>query len=134
MYFCSAFISGCNFTYANLSGQCQEKSELFENNRSNTNLSGASFKGADSIKAFSLVTEGNGLIYEVAASAFSIWIGSSKKGLSFRGNRDIGQFRVLGFGVLYGGKANNLHNNSVANTELQSTSAWQRGLQSNSHS
>ncbi|EEQ5226382.1 pentapeptide repeat-containing protein, partial [Salmonella enterica] len=47
MYFCSAYISGCNLAYTNLSGQCLEKCELFENNWSNANLSGASLMGSD---------------------------------------------------------------------------------------
>nr|QBQ66362.1 Pentapeptide repeat protein QnrB family [Klebsiella pneumoniae] len=47
MYFCSAFISGCNLSYANMERVCLEKCELFENRWIGTNLAGASLKESD---------------------------------------------------------------------------------------
>ena len=47
MYFCSAFISGCNLSYANMERVCLEKCELFENRWIGTNLAGASLKQSD---------------------------------------------------------------------------------------
>ncbi|MGY3572354.1 Qnr family pentapeptide repeat protein [Vibrio paucivorans] len=47
VYFCSAYISGCNLSYANLERLCLEKVELFENRWTEANLFGASFKGSD---------------------------------------------------------------------------------------
>ncbi len=40
MYFCSAFISGCNLSYANMERVCLEKCELFENRWIGTKPSG----------------------------------------------------------------------------------------------
>ena len=47
MYFCSAFITGCNLSNANFERQCIEKYDLFENSWMGTNLHGASLKGSD---------------------------------------------------------------------------------------
>ncbi|ACH67167.1 pentapeptide repeat protein [Aliivibrio fischeri MJ11] len=47
MYFCSAYITGCNLSYANLERLCIEKCDLFENKWNGANLQGASFKGSD---------------------------------------------------------------------------------------
>ncbi|HHU2838153.1 TPA: pentapeptide repeat-containing protein, partial [Escherichia coli] len=47
MYFCSAFISGCNLSYANMERVCLEKCELFENRWIGTNLAGGSLKESD---------------------------------------------------------------------------------------
>lgn len=47
MYFCSAFITGCNLSYANMEQLCLEKCELFENRWIGACLSGTSFKGSD---------------------------------------------------------------------------------------
>ncbi|MGF1686415.1 QnrS family quinolone resistance pentapeptide repeat protein [Photobacterium japonica] len=47
MYFCSAFITGCNLAYANMERVCLEKCELFENRWIGTNLLGASLKESD---------------------------------------------------------------------------------------
>lgn len=46
-FFCSAFITKCNLSYANLENAKLEKCELFENRWRGANLSGASFKGSD---------------------------------------------------------------------------------------
>ena len=40
MYFCSAYITGCNLSYANLERQCLEKCDLYENKWVGTNLQG----------------------------------------------------------------------------------------------
>jgi fluoroquinolone resistance protein len=47
MYFCSAFITGCNLSYANYRRQCIEKCDLFVNRWIGTNLYGASLKVSD---------------------------------------------------------------------------------------
>ncbi|TOG99989.1 fluoroquinolone resistance protein, partial [Vibrio parahaemolyticus] len=47
MYFCSAYITGCNLSYANFEQQLIEKCELFENRWIGANLRGASFKESD---------------------------------------------------------------------------------------
>ncbi|WP_087016928.1 Qnr family pentapeptide repeat protein [Thaumasiovibrio subtropicus] len=47
MYFCSAFITGCNLSYADMERLCLEKCELFENRWIGTHLTGASLKGSD---------------------------------------------------------------------------------------
>ncbi|MDF5565674.1 Qnr family pentapeptide repeat protein, partial [Vibrio parahaemolyticus] len=47
MYFCSAFITGCNLSYANMERVCLEKCELFENRWIGTHLAGASLKESD---------------------------------------------------------------------------------------
>ncbi|PQK38574.1 hypothetical protein C5Y86_27370, partial [Escherichia coli] len=47
MYFCSAFITGCNLSYANMERVCLEKSELFANRWIGTHLAGASLKESD---------------------------------------------------------------------------------------
>ncbi|MGF1698996.1 Qnr family pentapeptide repeat protein [Photobacterium makurazakiensis] len=47
MYFCSAYITGCNLSYANFERLCIEKCDLFENKWIGTNLQGASLKGSD---------------------------------------------------------------------------------------
>ncbi|MBY7877694.1 Qnr family pentapeptide repeat protein [Vibrio fluvialis] len=47
MYFCSAYITGCNLSYANLERQCLEKCDLFENRWIGANLHGVSFKESD---------------------------------------------------------------------------------------
>ncbi|WP_094751475.1 Qnr family pentapeptide repeat protein [Psychromonas sp. CD1] len=46
-YFCSAYITGCNLSYANFTHQCMEKCDLFENRWIGANLQGASFKGSN---------------------------------------------------------------------------------------
>ncbi|OAN18145.1 fluoroquinolone resistance protein [Photobacterium jeanii] len=46
-YFCSAYITGCNLSYANLEDQRLEKCDLFENRWTGASLFGASFKGSD---------------------------------------------------------------------------------------
>lgn len=46
-FFCSAFISGCDLSYANLESVMLEKCELFENRWRGANLIGVSFKGSD---------------------------------------------------------------------------------------
>lgn len=47
VYFCSAFITGCNLSYANLERLVLEKCELFENRWIGANLMGASLKESD---------------------------------------------------------------------------------------
>ncbi|ODP96353.1 fluoroquinolone resistance protein [Salinivibrio sp. SS3] len=47
MFFCSAFITGSNLSYANLAQACLEKCELFENRWIETHFLGASLKEAD---------------------------------------------------------------------------------------
>ncbi|MEI8593399.1 Qnr family pentapeptide repeat protein [Photobacterium sp. Hal280] len=47
MYFCSAYITGCNLSYVNLERQCIEKCDLFENRWVGANFQGASFKSSD---------------------------------------------------------------------------------------
>ncbi|OEE78452.1 Qnr family pentapeptide repeat protein [Vibrio genomosp. F6] len=47
VYFCSAYITGCNLSYVNFEQQCIEKCDLFENRWTGANLQGASFKGSD---------------------------------------------------------------------------------------
>ncbi|MDN3616429.1 MAG: Qnr family pentapeptide repeat protein [Vibrio gallaecicus] len=47
MYFCSAYITGCNLSYVNFEKQCIEKCDLFENRWIGANLRGASFKESD---------------------------------------------------------------------------------------
>ena len=47
VYFCSAFITGCNLSYANFSRVRLEKCDLFENRWSGANLQGASLTGSD---------------------------------------------------------------------------------------
>jgi fluoroquinolone resistance protein len=47
MYFCSAYITDCNLSYANLERQCIEKCDLFENKWVGANLQGTSLKGSD---------------------------------------------------------------------------------------
>ncbi|WP_394246393.1 Qnr family pentapeptide repeat protein [Vibrio profundi] len=47
VYFCSAFITGSNLSYANFEKQCLEKCELFENKWRGANLLGASLIGSD---------------------------------------------------------------------------------------
>ncbi|NVJ55430.1 MAG: Qnr family pentapeptide repeat protein [Vibrionaceae bacterium] len=47
VYFCSAYITGCNLSYANLERLCIEKCDLFENRWIGANLYGASFKESD---------------------------------------------------------------------------------------
>jgi fluoroquinolone resistance protein len=47
MFFCSAYITGCNLSYANFERQCIEKCDLFENRWISTNLQGASLKESD---------------------------------------------------------------------------------------
>lgn len=47
LYFCSAYITGCNLSYANFERLCIEKCDLFENKWNGANLQGASFKGSD---------------------------------------------------------------------------------------
>lgn len=44
-YFCSAYITGCNLTYANFERTLLEKCELFENRWKGANLFGASMQG-----------------------------------------------------------------------------------------
>lgn len=46
-YFCSAYITNCDLSYANLERQKLEKCDLFENRWGGANLSGSSFKGSD---------------------------------------------------------------------------------------
>lgn len=46
-YFCSAFITNCDLSYANLENQKLEKCDLFENRWRGANLSGTSFEGSD---------------------------------------------------------------------------------------
>lgn len=46
-YFCSAYITGCNLSYANLEDQRLEKCELFENRWNGANMVGASLQGSD---------------------------------------------------------------------------------------
>jgi fluoroquinolone resistance protein len=46
-FFCSAYISRCNLSYANFENQRLEKCELFENKWNGANLLGATFKGSD---------------------------------------------------------------------------------------
>jgi len=47
MYFCSAYITGCNLSYVNFERQCIEKCDLFENKWIGANLQGASLKESD---------------------------------------------------------------------------------------
>ncbi|CAG9296282.1 Qnr family pentapeptide repeat protein [Celerinatantimonas diazotrophica] len=47
MYFCSAYITGCDLSYTNFERQLIEKCDLFENRWVGANLKGASFKGSD---------------------------------------------------------------------------------------
>ncbi|EEX92304.1 quinolone resistance determinant QnrC [Vibrio orientalis CIP 102891 = ATCC 33934] len=47
VYFCSAYITGCNLSYVNFERQLIEKCDLFENRWIGANLRGASFKGSD---------------------------------------------------------------------------------------
>ncbi|GAC06437.1 Qnr family pentapeptide repeat protein [Paraglaciecola chathamensis] len=47
IYFCSAYITGCNLTYVNLERQCIEKCDLFDNKWFGANLRGASLKDSD---------------------------------------------------------------------------------------
>ncbi|MEI6894617.1 MAG: Qnr family pentapeptide repeat protein [Colwellia sp.] len=47
MYFCSAYITACNLSYANLERLCIEKCDLSENKWVGANLQGASLKGSD---------------------------------------------------------------------------------------
>ncbi|PKG85149.1 Qnr family pentapeptide repeat protein [Colwellia sp. 75C3] len=47
VYFCSAYITDCNLSYANLSGVRIEKCDLFENRWNGANLRGASLIGSD---------------------------------------------------------------------------------------
>ncbi|WOT06199.1 Qnr family pentapeptide repeat protein [Shewanella youngdeokensis] len=47
MYFCSAFITGCNLSYVNMEQLCLEKCELFENRWIGAHLLGASLKESD---------------------------------------------------------------------------------------
>ena len=47
MYFCSAYITDCNLSYANFERQCIEKCDLFENKWIGANLLSASLKGSD---------------------------------------------------------------------------------------
>ncbi len=47
VYFCSAYITGCNLSYANMERLCIEKCELFENRWIGTNLQGTSLQGSD---------------------------------------------------------------------------------------
>ncbi len=54
MYFCSAYITGCNLSYANFEQQLIEKCELFENRWIGANLRGASFKESDLSRGFFL--------------------------------------------------------------------------------
>lgn len=46
-YFCSAYITGCNLSYANFEQVTLEKCELFENRWNEANLSRASLAGSD---------------------------------------------------------------------------------------
>ncbi|HBC3545691.1 TPA: Qnr family pentapeptide repeat protein, partial [Vibrio parahaemolyticus] len=47
MFFCSAFITGCNLTYCNFERVLLEKCDLFENRWNGANLAGATLKGSD---------------------------------------------------------------------------------------
>ena len=47
IFFCSAYISQCNLSYANLADQRLEKCELYENRWTGCNLVGASLQGSD---------------------------------------------------------------------------------------
>ncbi|MHC6529311.1 Qnr family pentapeptide repeat protein [Vibrio proteolyticus] len=47
MFFCSAFITGCNLAYTNFERVLLEKCDLFENRWNGANLSGANLKGSD---------------------------------------------------------------------------------------
>lgn len=47
IFFCSAFITGCNLAYANLEDALLEKCELFDNRWNGTNLLGCSMKVSD---------------------------------------------------------------------------------------
>lgn len=47
VYFCSAFITGCNLSYANFSGVRIEECDLFENRWIGANLQGASLSKSD---------------------------------------------------------------------------------------
>jgi len=47
VYFCSAFITDCNLSYANFSGVRIEKCDLFENRWNGANLQGTSLVGSD---------------------------------------------------------------------------------------
>ena len=46
-YFCLAYITGCNLSYANFSGVRIEKCDLFENRWNGANLQGASLRYSD---------------------------------------------------------------------------------------
>ncbi len=46
-YFCVAYITSCNLSYANFAGVRLEKCDLFENKWIGANLQGASLKGSD---------------------------------------------------------------------------------------
>jgi fluoroquinolone resistance protein len=47
VYFCSAYITGCNLSYANFAGIRLEKCDLFENRWNGANLHSASLKNSD---------------------------------------------------------------------------------------
>ena len=47
VFFCIAYITGCNLAYTNFERALIEKCDLFENRWSGANLMGASFKGSD---------------------------------------------------------------------------------------
>lgn len=47
VYFCSAYITGCNLSYANFSGVRIEECDLFENRWIGANLQGASLSKSD---------------------------------------------------------------------------------------
>ncbi|GAL20528.1 Qnr protein [Vibrio maritimus] len=47
MYFCSAYITGCNLSYTNFERIIVEKCDLFENRWIGANLQGASFRESD---------------------------------------------------------------------------------------
>ena len=47
VYFCSAYITASNLSYANMERLCIEKCELFENRWIGTNLQGTSLQGSD---------------------------------------------------------------------------------------
>jgi len=47
MYFCSAYITGCNLSYTNFERIIIEKCDLFENRWIGANLQGASFRESD---------------------------------------------------------------------------------------
>ncbi|MCG7489221.1 Qnr family pentapeptide repeat protein [Vibrio sp. Of14-4] len=47
VYFCSAYITGCNLSYVNLERALLEKCDLYENRWTEANLDSASFLGSD---------------------------------------------------------------------------------------